>query len=170
MVESLGNTRRVPLACMEPIPLSMEMLLASVTFQLKVEDWPRSIEEGSATNRVMLGAAGGGAGAAAGGGGGGGGGGGAFFLHPAANNANIRQTPMVLIFRLSNMNLSLLKGCREFYLAHIGVQFLPVVVNCFNWVPSASIVQICSDPVRVDIKARRLPSGAHVGFSLRPAP
>jgi hypothetical protein len=91
-------------ACTEPIPLSIEVLVASVTAQRNVEDWPRSIEEGSATNSVMVGAAGGGAGAGAEGGGGGGGGGGAFFLHPAANNANIRQTPMVLIFRLFNMN------------------------------------------------------------------
>jgi hypothetical protein len=78
--------------------------LASVTPQRNVEDWPRSIEEGSATNSVMVGAAGGGGGAGAAAGGGGGGGGGAFFLHPAANNANIRQMPMMLIFRLSNMN------------------------------------------------------------------
>jgi hypothetical protein len=80
--------------------LSMEMLVASVTVQLSVDDWPRSIDEGSAANAAMVGAAGGGAGAGAGAGGGGG----AFFLHPAANIANIRQMPMVLIFRLFNMN------------------------------------------------------------------
>jgi uncharacterized membrane protein len=85
--------------------LSMEMLLALVTFQLSVDDWPRSIDEGSAVNAAMVGAAGGGGGVTtATGGGGGGGGGGAFFLQPAANIANVRQIPMVLIFRLSNMN------------------------------------------------------------------
>jgi len=80
------------------------MALASVTVQRNVDDWPRSIDEGSAANSVMVGAAGGGAGAGAGAGAGGGGGGGAFFLQPAANIANIRQMPMVLIFRLFNMN------------------------------------------------------------------
>jgi hypothetical protein len=48
--------------------------------------------------------AGGGAGVSTFTGGGGGGGGGTFFLQPAANIANVRQMPMVLIFRLSNMN------------------------------------------------------------------
>jgi len=85
--------------------LSMEMLVASVTFQLNVDDWPRSIDEGSAVNAATVGAAGGGGGAGfSTGGGGGGGGGGAFFLQPAANIANVRQMPMVLIFRLFNMN------------------------------------------------------------------
>jgi uncharacterized membrane protein len=85
--------------------LSMEMLVASVTFQLSVDDWPRSIEVGSAANAATVGAAGGGGGVTtATGGGGGGGGGGTFFLQPAANMANVRQMPMVLIFRLFNMN------------------------------------------------------------------
>jgi hypothetical protein len=83
----------------------MEMLVASVTFQLSVDDWPRSIEVGSAANAATVGAAGGGGGVTtATGGGGGGGGGGTFFLQPAANMANVRQMPMVLIFRLFNMN------------------------------------------------------------------
>jgi hypothetical protein len=56
------------------------------------------------------------------------------------------------------------------YFAHTGVPFFPAVVNCFSCVPSASMVQIWSDPLRVDMNAKRLPSGAHVGFSLRPAP
>jgi uncharacterized membrane protein len=85
--------------------LSMEMLVASVTVQFSVDDWPRSIDEGSAANAVMLGAAGGGGGVtAAGAGGGGGGGGGAFFLQPAANIANNMLKQKILIFRLSNMN------------------------------------------------------------------
>jgi hypothetical protein len=83
----------------------MEMALASVTFQFSVDDWPRSIDEGSAVNAVMLGAAGGGGGAGCSFTGiGGGGGGGAFFLQPAANIANVRQMPMLLILRLFNMN------------------------------------------------------------------
>jgi hypothetical protein len=83
----------------------MEMPLAFVTVQLSVDDWPRSIDEGSAANAATVGAsAGGGAGVSTFTGGGGGGGGGTFFLQPAANIANVRQMPMVLIFRLSNMN------------------------------------------------------------------
>jgi hypothetical protein len=84
--------------------LSIETLLASVAVQVSVDDWPRSIDEGSAVNDVMLGAAGGGGAGAATGGGGGGGGGGAFFLQPAANIANVRQMPMVPILRLFNIN------------------------------------------------------------------
>jgi len=80
------------------------MLLASVTLQLSVDDWPRSIDDGSAVNAVMLGAGGGGGGCTTGAGGGGGGGGGAFFLQPPANIANVRQMPRVVILRLSNMN------------------------------------------------------------------
>jgi hypothetical protein len=85
--------------------LSMEMLVASVTFQFKVDDWPRSMDEGSAANAATVGAAGGaGVSTFTGGGGGGGAGGGTFFLQPAANIANVRQMPMVLIFRLFNMS------------------------------------------------------------------
>ena len=32
------------------MPLSMETLVASVTLQRSVDDWPRSIDEGSAEN------------------------------------------------------------------------------------------------------------------------
>jgi hypothetical protein len=83
----------------------MEMLVASETVQLSVDDWPRSIDEGSAANAPMLGAAGGGgAGAGAGAGGGGGGGGGAFFLQPARKSANNKLKQTIVIFRLFNMN------------------------------------------------------------------
>jgi hypothetical protein len=82
----------------------METPLEPVTFQLSVEDWPRSIDVGSAENVAMAGAAGGGGAGTSTFGGGGGGGGGTFFLQPAANNASVRQRPTVLIFRLSNMN------------------------------------------------------------------
>jgi hypothetical protein len=104
VVEAPGNTRRLADACTVPMLLSMDTLLASVTVQRNVDDWPRSIEDGSATNSLIVGAAGGGAGAGAGAGGGGGGGGGAFFLQPAANIASIRHMPIELIFRVSNMS------------------------------------------------------------------
>jgi hypothetical protein len=85
--------------------LSIETLVAPVTVQVSVDDWPRSIDDGSAANEI-LGAGGGGGGGAGctGAGGGGGAGAGAFFLHPTANIANVRQMPMVLILRLVNMN------------------------------------------------------------------
>jgi hypothetical protein len=84
--------------------LSMAMLVASVTLQVSVDDWPRSIDEGSAENDIV-GAAGGAFSSTFTGGGGGGGAGGAFFgLQPAANIARVKQMPMVLIFRLSNMS------------------------------------------------------------------
>ena len=63
MVEAPGNTRRLAAACTAPMALSMEMLVASVTVQFSVDDCPRSIEEGSAANAPMVGAAGGGGGA-----------------------------------------------------------------------------------------------------------
>jgi hypothetical protein len=147
--------------------LSMETLVASLTVQLKVDDCPRSIEVGSAVKEVTPGAAGGGGAGAACTGGGGGGGGGAFFLQPAANIASVTHKPMVLILRLFNMNE---KPPEIFYLDHTGVEFRPAVVSFFNCVPSASIVQICSDPPRVDINTKCLPSGAQLGFSFLPAP
>src|SRR5579862_3350565 len=84
----------------------METLLASVTLQVSVDDWPRSIDEGSATNETVGDAGGGGAGAGAGAGGGGGGGAGTFFLQPAANIASTTAKAMRLIFRLLNMNFA----------------------------------------------------------------
>jgi hypothetical protein len=82
------------------MPLSMDVLPASVTLQVSVDDWPRSIDEGSAP-KVMLGAGGGGGGGAGFSttGAGGGGGGGAFFLQPAAIIVKARQMPMVPILR-----------------------------------------------------------------------
>jgi hypothetical protein len=105
VVEAPGNTRRLPLACTVPILLSIDVLVASVTVQVSVDDCPRSIDEGSAVNEPTVGAdGGGGAGAGAGAGAGGGGGGGAFFLHPARNIARNRLKQTIVIFRLFNIN------------------------------------------------------------------
>jgi hypothetical protein len=83
----------------------MEVLLASVTLQVSVDDWPRSIEEGSAENEPIVGAAGaGGAGVVVGAGAGGGGGTGCFFLQPARNTANNKLKQTIVILRLFNMN------------------------------------------------------------------
>ena len=91
------------------MPLSIKVLVAPVTLQFSVDDWPRSIDVGSAVNDATTGAAGGGgAGCSTGAGGGGGGGGGAFFLQAAANMASVRQIPIEVILRLFSMNKFLL--------------------------------------------------------------
>jgi hypothetical protein len=67
--------------------------------QLKVDDWPRSIADGSAVKLLIVGlsirATGSGVAAADGGGGGGGG---TFFLHPEANanSMNANNTALIL--------------------------------------------------------------------------
>ena len=69
----------------------MVMSVAPVTDQLKVDDWPRSIVEGSAVKLLIVGfeiLEGGGADVVFDGGGGGGGGG-VFFLQPGANAINV---------------------------------------------------------------------------------
>ncbi len=55
MVESVGVTRRVPLPCTSPMPLSMETALALLTDHRSVADWPRSMEEGSTVKERMAG-------------------------------------------------------------------------------------------------------------------
>jgi hypothetical protein len=109
VVELVGETWRLPALCTVPIPWLIETLLdVPLISQRKVADWPRWMELGSAVNWATVGAegaGGGGAGVAAGGGGGGGGAG-TFFLHPAANSANETARPMIVIFRLSNMNMA----------------------------------------------------------------
>src|SRR5271154_1027696 len=51
----------------------------------------------------------------------------------------------------------------------LGDSFWPEKVSCLGSLPSASMVQICRVPVRVDSKTRCRPSGAQLGRSLRPA-
>ena len=121
-------------------------------------------------------------GVAAGGGGGGGGasltgaagGGGAgpFFLHPAANSSSD-----VAIMMAVNCLLLILKSASSIpvyeivcYLLQTGISLRPWVVNCFKSFPSAIMVHICIDPLRLEANTMCRPSGAHVGFSLRPAP
>ncbi len=93
-----GNTDRLPFASTAPIPGAIETSVASVVFHDKVEDWPRSIERGSAVSRAVGALGGGGAGCSTFGGGGGGGGAGPFFLQLAANIANVTAKTMKLIF------------------------------------------------------------------------
>jgi len=126
------------------------------------------MEAGSAVNWATVGAAGVGGGGAGRSGGGGGGGGGTFFLQLAANTASVNAIAMTVNFRVLNMNCPPELFTKN-YLPQTGVQLLPWVVNCFGAVPSASMDQICGDPVRVDMKTKCFPSGAQLGFSLRPS-
>jgi hypothetical protein len=66
----------------------MDMSVAPVMDQRKVEDCPASTVEGSAVKLLITGAAGAGGAVTVGVEGGGGGGGGTFFLHPTANNTS----------------------------------------------------------------------------------
>src|SRR5512142_1419848 len=81
----------------------MVMLVAFATDQRKVDDWPRSIEAGSAENVSMRGGCGfgGGGGASTLGAGGGGGAAATFFLHPEATSKSVAANtvaPSVLTF------------------------------------------------------------------------
>src|SRR3984885_1562270 len=66
----------------------MDMSVAPLMDQRKVEDCPASTVEGSAVKLLITGAAALGGAETVGGGGGGGGGGGTFFAQPTANNTN----------------------------------------------------------------------------------
>jgi hypothetical protein len=105
-VESLGLTRRLPVACTTPMPLSMETLVTvPLTSQRSVEDCPRSMLVGSAVNCVTVGAAGGGGGGGGGGVATGAGAGGAtFFLQPPAKTTSDNASPITVNFRLLNMD------------------------------------------------------------------
>src|SRR5437016_6262100 len=98
---------------------------------------------------------------------GGGGGGviGAFFLHPAANASRQRPAKIVLLLILNSF-----LQIKSFYLAQMGISFLPWLVSCLTPVPSASMVKICILPLRLDAKTRCRPSGPQFGFSFLPAP
>jgi hypothetical protein len=72
------------------MPWLIDMSVAPLMDQLKVDDWPRSLEDGSAVKLLITGLStratvSGAVGAS----GGGGGGGGTFFLHPEANANNM---------------------------------------------------------------------------------
>src|SRR2546428_7118464 len=56
----------------------------------------------------------------------------------------------------------------NYFQLQLGCVLLPVKVNCWTLVPSASMVQICSLPERLDWNTMCLPSGDHDGKSLRP--
>jgi hypothetical protein len=75
------------------------MSVAPLIDQVNVDDWPRSMDDGSAVKLLITGLSTRATGAgAAGAGGGGGGGGGTFFLHPEvnANSTSANKTALIL--------------------------------------------------------------------------
>jgi hypothetical protein len=87
------------------MPGAMSISVASLTFQFRVDDWPRSMVAGSAVNRTV-GFGGGGAGVTTGGGGGGGGGAGTGFLQPVAIRNRDSANSTRLTFRLFILNFA----------------------------------------------------------------
>jgi hypothetical protein len=102
VVVLVGKTCRWPWLWTAPIPELIDMSVALLMDQLKVDDCPRSMVDGSAVKLLMVGlstlATVSGAAAA---GGGGGGGGGTFFLHPEANaiSTSANNTALILPYR-----------------------------------------------------------------------
>jgi hypothetical protein len=93
----------------------MDMSVAPVMDQRKVEDCPASIVLGSAVKLLITGAAAGGGAVAVGVGGGGGGGGGTFFLQPTANNISAASSSMpALDHDACNLELSLILTISSF--------------------------------------------------------
>lgn len=85
----------------------MDMSVALLIDQRKVDDWPRSMEVGSAVKLLMVARADGCVGGALVGGGGGGGGGG-VFLQPDTNNAKTSAKTMVLNCKACDLGLSVM--------------------------------------------------------------
>jgi hypothetical protein len=100
-----GETDRWPRLCTAPTPLSMDMSVAPLMDQLKVDDWPRSMVVGSAEKLAITGLAtlGGGGVVLVATGGGGGGGGGTFFLQPDANRNRISSSNIAPILEVCNL-------------------------------------------------------------------
>jgi hypothetical protein len=88
-----------------PTPGAIEVSVALLTDHRSVEDWPRSIVEGSALNCEIAGFGGGGGGGFTGGGGGGGGGA-TGFLHPDANRNRENPNNRMLILRFFILNFA----------------------------------------------------------------
>src|SRR5690349_19063387 len=60
-------------------------------------------------------------------------------------------------------------GAVTYFTPQTGDLLDPCDVSCLTCVPSASMEKICGTPVRVEAKTRWRPSGAQLGFSLRPS-
>ncbi len=149
-MESAGVTWREPLGSTVPTP-SMVTSVAFWVCQVRVVDWPFSMLLGLADREAV----------GAGGGGGGGGGGVSFFLQPLTviNTANdaIAINHFTLFCFTSSSNASKLAKAAIFpppkfnyRKLQFGIEFLPLVVSWRTCVPSASMLQICSEPERLD--------------------
>ena len=107
VVVLVGKTCRCPWLCTAPTPLSMDISVALLMDQLNVDDWPRSMAEGSAVKLLIAALATlGGAGSLRGAGGGGGGG--TFFLQPGATTATVKTSSMAAILEACNLSLALI--------------------------------------------------------------
>jgi hypothetical protein len=115
VVVLVGQTSRLPSAATGPTPWLIETFVAPLVDQRSVEHLPRSMVDGSATKREIVGLGGAGFGCSTGlGFGGGGGGTGPLFLQPSANISNENATRLTLNARLLILNsclLVLLKIC-----------------------------------------------------------
>jgi hypothetical protein len=92
----------------------MDISVALLMDQLNVDDWPRSMVDGSAVKLLMvaretLGAV------AASCGGGGGGGGGTFFLQPGATTAIVNTSSAAAILEACNLSVALILNNLLFY-------------------------------------------------------
>ena len=125
----------------------MDISVALLMDQRKVDDWPRSMVDGSAVKllTVLSPTVGAVAGAVLGGGGGGGG---TFFLQPGATSASVNTSSAAAILEACNLSLSLILNNLLFYLQVLlcclyskqAFSLLPCVVSCCTPVPSASMV------------------------------
>src|SRR5580698_10159319 len=114
----------------------MDMSVAPLMDQRKVEDCPASTLEGSAVKLLITSATGAGGAMAVGVGGGGGGGGGTFFLQPTANNTSAdNRTSMPALdgcIDACNLELSLILTISSFFLDRsIVLLYSKQVFRCF---------------------------------------
>jgi hypothetical protein len=117
----------------------MVMSVALLIDQLKVEDPPRSIADGSAVKLLIVGlstrATASGAAVV---GGGGGGGGGTFFLHPEANAISTSANNTALVrLEACNLSLSLILNFLLFcflacLVARAGIRTHSLLLSCFT--------------------------------------
>jgi hypothetical protein len=111
----VGKTCRCPRLCTAPIPLSMDMSVALLMDQLKLDDWPFSMVDGSAVKLLMAAFATVGGSATSFLAGGGGGGGGDFFVQPGAITAIVNTNSVAAILEACNLSLALILNILLFF-------------------------------------------------------
>ena len=109
--------------------------------QLKVDDWPLSMVDGSAVKLLMaaLATVGGGASVLAGGGGGGGG---TFFLQPGATTASVSTSSVAAILEACNLSLALILNNLLFFsslLSSLTPNRLFIIALCSELLQSGAV-------------------------------